>query len=153
MADKFFIAKIKRTLHNAANAWWVLLIIVAYSVFAWLFLGTSCILASTTGLPCPGCGGTRAFIALIHGDFIGSLQFHPLMIPSVIVMCVYGVFWIVRENVPRFMEKVLIILTVALFGLYAVRMLLMFPRDAPMDYNNDAILPRIIRLFFPSFSI
>ena len=129
------------------------MIIVGYSVFAWRFLGTSCILASTTGLPCPGCGSTRAFFALIHGDVIGSLQFHPLLIPSLVVMCLYFAFWLFRDSVPRGMEKALIILTAALFVLYAVRMLVMFPRETPMVYNNDAILPRVIRLFFPEFSI
>ena len=153
MADKPVFGKLMRTLHNAANAWWVLLLIVGYSALAWRFLGTSCILASTTGLPCPGCGSTRAFIALLHGDIIGSLRYHPLMIPSVILICIYFVVWLFRDSVPRCIEKTLLALTVAVFILYFVRMLLMFPHDAPMTYNNDAILPRIIKLFYPSFSV
>ncbi len=30
-----------------------------------------------TGLPCPGCGMTRAFCHLAHGHFISALQFNP----------------------------------------------------------------------------
>ena len=31
-----------------------------------------------TGLPCPGCGLTRAFICLGHGHFVESLHWNPL---------------------------------------------------------------------------
>jgi len=30
-----------------------------------------------TGLPCPGCGMTRAFCHLAHGHFVSALQFNP----------------------------------------------------------------------------
>ena len=147
MADKPVLAKIKRTLHNALDAWWVLLIIVGYSLLAHRFLGTSCLLASTTGIPCPGCGWTRAFLALLDGDIVESLRLYPLLIPSIVFICSYAVLWLVRDKMPRFMEKILIILTVALLGTYAVRMVLLFPRETPMEFNDRAILPRIISLF------
>lgn len=31
-----------------------------------------------TGLPCPGCGLTRAFVCLGHGRLIESLHWHPI---------------------------------------------------------------------------
>jgi hypothetical protein len=31
-----------------------------------------------TGLPCPTCGLTRSWIALVHGNLSGSLSVHPL---------------------------------------------------------------------------
>ena len=149
MAVKRALTKLKRACRQAASAWWVLLIIVGYSVFAGFFLGSSCLLASTTGLPCPGCGSTRAFVALIRGDVAGSLRYHPLLIPSLVVICVYIVTWFKTDRVPRWMEITLIALVAALLALYALRMILMFPRSAPMNYNDQAILPRLIRLFAP----
>jgi len=38
-----------------------------------------CPMASTFGLPCPGCGLTRATLALLHGDVPGALRLHPLV--------------------------------------------------------------------------
>ena len=147
MATKRVIAKLRRTLRHAADAWWVLLIIVGYSVFAGLFLGTSCLFASTTGLPCPGCGSTRAFLALLDGDIAESLRLHPLLIPSLIMVCIYIIVWLTHDRTPRWMETVLIALAIALIVLFAIRMLLYFPNNPPMTYNNKAVLPRLVRVF------
>ena len=38
-----------------------------------------CPLASSLGIPCPGCGLTRATLALFHGDLRGALRLHPLV--------------------------------------------------------------------------
>jgi hypothetical protein len=37
----------------------------------------ACPLRSTTGIPCPFCGMTRACAALAHGHLAGSLTFNP----------------------------------------------------------------------------
>lgn len=33
-----------------------------------------------TGLYCPGCGGTRAWISLLQGHFLQSLAYHPVVL-------------------------------------------------------------------------
>ncbi len=37
-----------------------------------------CAFREATGIPCPGCGLTRSWVALLHGDLAWSLRFHPL---------------------------------------------------------------------------
>jgi len=37
-----------------------------------------CPLRTTTGIPCPFCGMTRAVVAAVHGNFADSLRFNPL---------------------------------------------------------------------------
>ena len=39
-----------------------------------------CPLAGSMGVPCPGCGLTRATLALLHGDVRAALHFHPLVL-------------------------------------------------------------------------
>ena len=139
--------KLKRTFQNAVSAWWVLLIMVGYMVFAWRFLGTSCLLASTTGLPCPGCGITRATLALLRGDFAESLRFFPMLIPSFAFVIVYAAAWLTHEKLPRRMEQALVVFAAILLYVYAVRMALMFPREVPMVFNDHAVSARIFYLF------
>jgi hypothetical protein len=38
-----------------------------------------CPMAGILGVPCPGCGLTRASLALVHGDFARAFHFHPLV--------------------------------------------------------------------------
>jgi len=38
-----------------------------------------CPMAGVLGVPCPGCGLTRATFALVHGDVHGALHLHPLV--------------------------------------------------------------------------
>ena len=39
-----------------------------------------CALYSNMGLYCPGCGGTRAAVYLMHGRFLQCLIYHPLVL-------------------------------------------------------------------------
>jgi hypothetical protein len=38
-----------------------------------------CPVAGMLGVPCPGCGLTRATLALLRGDMRAALRFHPLV--------------------------------------------------------------------------
>jgi len=38
----------------------------------------TCPLKAMTGIPCPGCGMTRAFVRFTHGDWAGSIHVSPL---------------------------------------------------------------------------
>lgn len=38
-----------------------------------------CVMSSLFGIYCPGCGGTRALVCLLHGKILSSLWYHPLV--------------------------------------------------------------------------
>lgn len=48
-----------------------------YVLLAYL-LHIPCPFRFFTGIPCPGCGMTRAYITLLEGDVMGAFAFHPL---------------------------------------------------------------------------
>jgi hypothetical protein len=92
-----------------------------------------CPLYSLTGIACPGCGLTRGFHALFHGDVLTALD-HNAMIPAFIVL--FGSFFLSmflvavrgRGLSPRFYAPRLMwvfLVSLAVFGL--LRNLPFFP--------------------------
>lgn len=45
-----------------------------------------CFLLEYAGLYCPGCGGTRAVIYLLHGHILKSIYYHPIVVYTAAVM-------------------------------------------------------------------
>lgn len=45
-----------------------------------------CIFQTVTGLYCPGCGGTRAVKYLLTGQIAKSLQYHPLVLYTAVIV-------------------------------------------------------------------
>ena len=65
---------------------WFLLLAAALGILTERFLGISvrfqfppCLFHLATGYYCPGCGGTRAVSALLHGQLLRSFVFHPVV--------------------------------------------------------------------------
>lgn len=56
-----------------------------------------CVLYSTTGFYCFGCGGTRAVFAFLRGDILASLYYHPL-VPYAMIL---GGCFMVSQTVER----------------------------------------------------
>jgi hypothetical protein len=53
--------------------------------------GWSCPILAATGIPCPGCGLTRASMQLMRGDFVGSIRTHafaPIFLFAMFVMVI-----------------------------------------------------------------
>lgn len=65
---------------------------------------SGCIVWLLFGAYCPGCGGTRAVNALLHGHFLQSLWYHPLVLYSVVLYFVFMASW-----------------TLARFGLFGIK--------------------------------
>lgn len=74
---------------------WMLAVAFAAAIFIWIF-GDSwlvkvpdCMFETVTGLYCPGCGGTRAVIALLQGHPVRSFLLHPAVIYGAVVYTVF----------------------------------------------------------------
>ena len=65
-------------------------------------LPSLCPFYNITGLPCPGCGLTRAFVSLGHGQWLQSLHWHPLgWLIALVLACLWvrsGVYWLRGTN-------------------------------------------------------
>ncbi len=91
-----------------------------------------CLVAVLFHVPCPGCGLTRAALALAHGDFVGAFAFHPLsfaLVPLVgAVVAVHVARYVSTGTLsgaaplPRAIEIVSAALVVLLIGVWVARL-------------------------------
>ena len=81
---------------------WILVGMLALAYLIWRYaLGSPtvsrCWVWEHWGLYCPGCGGTRAVIALAHGQLLKALYYHP----AVPVLAALGGVYLVSQTVWR----------------------------------------------------
>jgi hypothetical protein len=74
----------------AAAALSGLLRLAGYSLAAALPKATLCPFRALTGLRCPGCGMTHAFLALGRLDFAGAYAQNPLVFPLAALTVLYA---------------------------------------------------------------
>ncbi len=84
------------------------------------YLTVGCPLKRLFGIPCPGCGMTRAVLAMLRLDIRAAIRFHPMVLALPPAAAVY----LFRKHIPK---KVTIFLAVmfftALFAVYIFRLI------------------------------
>lgn len=114
-----------------------IVVVVALGIFS-KFTGTICIIRGITGIPCPGCGMTRAYKALVSGHITQAFIYHPLFLMPVIAAIIYFLK-------KKYFNNVVIIFGIIFLGLYIFRMVLLFPNEYPMKYNDKALIPQVVQ--------
>ena len=79
-------------IRRGLNGLLVLLILGALAYVTAFLFGWNCPVKWLTGMPCPGCGLSRALAALLRLDFRAALRFHPMIfvLPPVVLYALFG---------------------------------------------------------------
>nr|WP_276020532.1 DUF2752 domain-containing protein [Acetivibrio straminisolvens] len=106
-----------------------------------------CLFKNFFGLPCPGCGMTRAYLSLLKFDLASAFYYHPLfLLPAILAIIV--IFKNNKYFMRLYKNNLLWGCILAVFILvWIVRFVLFFPDTPPMDYNSKALIPQLLRLF------
>lgn len=71
-----------------------ILVILAYAVFCLISYrtGIGCVWKHLFGIPCPGCGFTRAVVSACRLDFAAAFSYHPMFwsLPLLILYFLFG---------------------------------------------------------------
>ena len=74
-------------------------------------------------IPCPGCGITRAYIAILSLDWQAAFRYHPLFFMVLPILLYIPHRGILRKRLTDKMETIIFIITVILFiGVYILRL-------------------------------
>ncbi len=119
------------------------LIVSLLLYFAFItLLHIGCPILSVTGIPCPGCGMTRALINLLKLNFSQAFSYHPLCF----FMPVFAVIIISEKKINKRLFNICIGIIIALFVLvYLTR--LFNPDDAliKIRISNGLIYKLLIK--------
>lgn len=96
----------------------------------------SCLVKLTTGLDCPGCGGTRAFYYLLHANLPQAVRHHAMAVLAAPFLVWLYVAWSVhkitgrRLPMPQLSSRALVVFLVAWAVFMVVRNIPMAPFTA-----------------------
>lgn len=91
---------------TVASIW---LALVAGSIYAFIFepgksgFFPDCLFRLMTGLICPGCGSTRAFHQLLHGNITTAFTLNPLLLialPILLYVLIRHTRWAITGAIP-----------------------------------------------------
>lgn len=87
-----------------------------------------CLWQAVSGLPCPGCGVTRAWLCALAGDFHQAMRLNAFFIPlTVMVPVVVGYMWLDRA-MPRWLRVGLYVVAGGAFLYNLLRIFRIVPR-------------------------
>ena len=136
--------KIGRFLSEVKKIWKGLLAVIVVFVLLKLCFGEICPGKIFTGLPCPTCGTTRAFLLLCKGEVWESINMQPMLLPFGAFSLWYFIEEYIMEKKLRNWKNYVIVVMVFSFGIYFVRMYLLFPDIKPMEYYKNNLIERLL---------
>ncbi len=80
----------------------IVIYLTDFEIISWF---PKCSFLSTTGLYCPGCGGTRAVKSLLRGDLIKSFLYHPFVLYFVVGYTVFMVYEFLKVHFKTFKKE------------------------------------------------
>lgn len=96
----------------------VAIIAAVYAVMQ--LLGITCPIKFLTGISCPGCGMTRAWLALLRLDLHAALAYHPLFWLPPVALALY---LLCRRRFPRAIRPGLMVMCGLFCIVYLIRLL------------------------------
>lgn len=105
MEDDRRVLSTEEALYRAGLAVLPVGVLLGYIALRWIIPNlpdAECIVHMLFGVYCPGCGGTRAVIAFLHGQFLRSAWYHPFVMYTILMYAWFMISHTLEKlHVPR----------------------------------------------------
>ena len=129
------------------------LVVIFYMLVAMECFGGVCPISITFGIPCPGCGVTRALFFTLIGDFKTAFRYNPCIFPIFFLAIYYCVTYYIMGKRTKVTKYLLYVVAVIMILVYAYRMIFMFPGEEPMcNHYEHSLLNNMIKLIKSVFA-
>lgn len=133
-----------RIIADLKESGWAFIIFLVYYVIVHAVFDAFCPMLVMTGIPCPGCGLTRAVIFLARGQVLRAAYINPSVFPLIGFLLYCGYFRYVKGSRIKGSGVAVGLLTVCMLVIYGCRMYLYFPDRAPYVYMENNMAARWI---------
>ncbi len=118
----------------------ILAVVLVYAIFH--ITGIGCPIRFVTGVSCPGCGMTRAWLSLLRFDLARAFYYHPLFLLPAVALVVY----MFKARIPGKVYGIWMFTLIMLFSIiYLLRLL--GPDDTVVAFRpQEGLIYRIIAL-------
>lgn len=96
-------------------------VVIGIVIFLYFATGIGCPILHTTGIPCLGCGMSRACLHLLQLDFTGAFHYHPLCfaLPFIAVFLLLRFYEKISE---KHYQQGLVCIAILFFVVYLFRL-------------------------------
>ena len=125
--------------------------LIGIVIFLYFATGIGCPILYTTGIPCLGCGMSRACLRLMQLDFYGASHYHPLcfVLPLIAVFLLLRFYGKISE---KQYQHGLVFIAVLFSAVYLIR--LKNPADDIVKFHlRDGFIYRNLQWFFQFLKI
>lgn len=117
--------------------------VVLYMLVTRLVFHAFCPLVIFCGVPCPGCGVTRAAGLFLTGRWAAAWQMNPMIFPIAAAAVYFGWNRYIIGRRAAGIKAIVVSLLILMIAVYGVRMYLYYPNRVPCIYTEDNMLAHI----------
>ena len=122
-------------------------VLILYTIITNLIFHAFCPLIIFCGIPCPGCGVSRATAYFLMGRWQQAWMMNPMIFPIAITAVYFGWNRYLIGRKAAGIKVIIIVLVVLLVVVYGVRMYLYYPNRIPYVYTEDNMLERMLSFY------
>ena len=132
----------KRIRSDIKNYYMAILLFIALNIVVRKVFRAFCPFLIVTGLPCAGCGMTRAVFCFLTGQFERGMNLNPAAPLWILWIAAFVINRYILGKNSKWIRVLLGMVVVITLVIYLYRMLTQFPSYPPMTYYRNNIMAK-----------